>query len=48
MARIEPILALIEANLLNTDKILEAIDIVIAAKKLMPRPMIIPKYRARR
>jgi hypothetical protein len=27
------ILALIEANLLNTDAILEAIDIVIAAKK---------------
>jgi len=27
------ILALIEANLLNTDTILEAIDIVIAAKK---------------
>ena len=32
------ILALLEANLLNTDTILEAIDIVIAAKKAKPAP----------
>jgi len=32
------ILALLEANLLNTDTILEAIDIVIAAKKAKAAP----------
>ena len=42
------ILALLEANLLNTDTILEAIDIVIAAKRPKAWRVAIPMSRARR